>query len=223
MHSPQPFPSGSAPVAVQSRPVSNRTYSAEIPRLDRCRHSSSAATSRIIAYQKRSHARISVPYQNPFCKLFCVIFRTFFGIFSLRHILCRPAAAPTKYRPRWGHTIILYRAGWRLLSPAGGVFVKKSVTTSGGASLIKGLISTPARRGLTFVRAKGCKNGSGLRPKNPVAPLPEGIKAHKTPLPGSRGAVVTIPPGSSARPLPILPRRCGRPAAFLPAICGRAS
>ena len=152
MHSPQPFPSGSAPVAVQSRPVSNRTYSAEIPRLDRCRHSSSAATSRIIAYQKRSHARISVPYQNPFCKPFCVIFRTFFGIFSLRHILCRPAAAPTKYRPRRGHTII-YRAGWGLLSPAGGVFVKKSVITSGGASLIKGLIRTPARRG---VREKVC-------------------------------------------------------------------
>ena len=167
MHSPQPFPSGSAPVAVQSRPVSNRTYSAEIPRLDRCRHSSSAATSRIIAYQKRSHARISVPYQNPFCKPFCVIFRTFFGIFSLRHILCRPAAAPTKYRPRRGHTI--YRAGWGLLSPAGGAFVKKSVTTSGGASLIKGLISTPARRGLTFVRAKVSKTRLGLCPKTPVA------------------------------------------------------
>ena len=176
MHSPQPFPSGSAPVAVQSRPVSNRTYSAEIPRLDRCRHSSSAATSRIIAYQKRSHARISVPYENPFCKPFCVIFRTFFGIFSLRHILCRPAAAPTKYRPRRGHTIILYRAGWGLLSPAGGVFVKKFVTTSDWASLIKGSISTPARRGLTFVRAKGCKTrsrgtGSPLTNPFPVALL----------------------------------------------------
>ena len=60
--------------------------------------------------------------------------------------------------------------------PAGGVFVKKSVTTSGGASLIKGLISTPARRGLTFVRAKVSKTrsrgtGSPLTNPFPVALL----------------------------------------------------
>ena len=40
------------------------------------------------------------------------------------------------------------------------MFVKKSVLTFGGASLIKGLISTPTRRGLTFVRAKVSKTRS---------------------------------------------------------------
>ena len=158
MHSPQPFPSGSAPVAVQSRPVSNRTYSAEIPRLDRCRHSSSAATSRIIAYQKRSHARISVPYQNPFCKPFCVIFRTFFGFFSLCHILCRPAAAPTKYRPRRGHTIILYRAGWRLLSPAGGVFAVIDCSRQRRGKSYKGLNSHACPAGADFCACKSQQN-----------------------------------------------------------------
>ena len=45
------------------------------------------------------------------------------------------------------------------------------VITSGGASLIKDLISTPARRGHPFVPTKGCKSGLGLRPKDPVALL----------------------------------------------------
>ena len=40
------------------------------------------------------------------------------------------------------------------------MFVKKSVLTFGGASLTKGLISTPTRRGLTFVRAKVSKTRS---------------------------------------------------------------
>ncbi len=109
MHSPQPFPWGSAPVAVQSRPVSNRTYSAEIPRLSRCRHSSSAATSRIIAYQKRSHARISVPYITPICKLFCPIFRTFFTFFLSHHILYRTPHPSHHIGERHGYTII-YRS-----------------------------------------------------------------------------------------------------------------
>ena len=42
-------------------------------------------------------------------------------------------------------------------------------TPAGGAGLIKGLISTPTRRGLTFVRAKVSKTRLGLRPKTPVA------------------------------------------------------
>ena len=42
-------------------------------------------------------------------------------------------------------------------------------TPGGGAGLIKGLISTPTRRGLTFVRAKVSKTRLGLRPKTPVA------------------------------------------------------
>ncbi len=95
MHSPQPFPWGSAPVAVQSRPVSNRTYSAEIPRLSRCRHSSSAATSRIIAYQKRSHARISVPYTAPICKPFLPDFPDFFRFFlAPPHLVPRAPPSP---------------------------------------------------------------------------------------------------------------------------------
>ena len=48
-------------------------------------------------------------------------------------------------------------------------FVKKIVVTFGGASLIKGLISTPTRRGLTFVRAKVSKTRLGRCPKTPVA------------------------------------------------------
>ena len=175
MHSPQPFPSGSAPVAVQSRPVSNRTYSAEIPRLDRCRHSSSAATSRIIAYQKRSHARISVPYENPFCKPFLRDFPDFFRNFFAAPHLVPPCRRAHKISSPAG-AYYYNRAGWMLLLPAGGVFVKKSVITSGGASLIKGLISTPARRGLTFVRAKVSKTrsrgtGSPLTNPFPVALL----------------------------------------------------
>ncbi len=56
-----------------------------------------------------------------------------------------------------------------ICTPAGGAFVKKIVVTFGGASLIKGLISTPTRRGLTFVRAKVSKTRLGLCPKTPVA------------------------------------------------------
>jgi len=58
-------------------------------------------------------------------------------------------------------SVIAYRRGG----------MKKSVLTFGGASLTKGLISTPTRRGHPFVPTKGCKNGSGLRPENPVALL----------------------------------------------------
>ena len=43
------------------------------------------------------------------------------------------------------------------------------VITSGGASLIKDLISTPTRRGPTFVRTKVGKIRLGLCPKTPVA------------------------------------------------------
>ena len=152
-HTPRKFPVWTAVVTAARRPPPASS------------HIKSAVTQGLVY-----HTNI------PFASLFCVISRTFFGIFSLCHILCRPAAAPTKYRPRRGHTIILYRAGWRLLSPAGGVFVKKSVITSGGASLIKGLICTPARRGLTFVRAKVSKTrsrgtGSPLTNPFPVALL----------------------------------------------------
>ena len=93
MHSPQPFPLGSAPFAVQSRPVSNRTYSAEIPRLICCRHNRSAATSRIIAYQKRSHARISLTHPPPVCKPFFSDFPDFFHFFlPTPHLV--PSAVP---------------------------------------------------------------------------------------------------------------------------------
>ena len=47
--------------------------------------------------------------------------------------------------------------------------MKKFAITSGGASLIKGLISTPARRGPTFVRTKVGKIRLGRCPKTPVA------------------------------------------------------
>ena len=40
-----------------------------------------------------------------------------------------------------------------------------------GRALQKVLICTPTRRGHPFVPTKGCKNGLGLRPKNPVALL----------------------------------------------------
>ena len=40
---------------------------------------------------------------------------------------------------------------------------------AGGASPTKGLIGTPTRRGLTFVRAKVSKTRLGLCPKTPVA------------------------------------------------------
>ena len=47
--------------------------------------------------------------------------------------------------------------------------MKKIVVTFGGASLIKGLISTPTRRGPTFVHTKVGKIRLGLCPKTPVA------------------------------------------------------
>ena len=98
MHSPQPFPWGSAPFAVQSRPVSNRTYSAEIPRLIHCRHSRPAATSRIIAYQKRSHARISLTHPSPVCKPFLPDFPDFFHFFLPAPHLVPPAALSLQNR-----------------------------------------------------------------------------------------------------------------------------
>ena len=51
------------------------------------------------------------------------------------------------------------------------IFVKKFAVAFGGASLLQVLIGTPTRRGHPFVPTKGCKNGSGLRPKDPVALL----------------------------------------------------
>ena len=50
-----------------------------------------------------------------------------------------------------------------------GALVKKSVITSGGASLIIDLISTPTRRGVPFTRVKGTKTRLGRCPKTPVA------------------------------------------------------
>ena len=50
-----------------------------------------------------------------------------------------------------------------------GALVKKSVITSGGASLIIDLISTPTRRGAPFTRVKGTKTRLGRCPKTPVA------------------------------------------------------
>ena len=47
--------------------------------------------------------------------------------------------------------------------------MKKSAITSGDASVIKDLISTPTRRGVPFTRVKGTKTRLGLCPKTPVA------------------------------------------------------
>ena len=88
--------------------------------------------------------------------------------------------------------------------PAGGVFVKKSVITSGGASLIKGLISTPTRRGLTFVRAKVSKTRLGRCPKTPVA----GCAGYGLIFGGSRKSIRTahrIAPKVAAAHLPFPP------------------
>ena len=52
-----------------------------------------------------------------------------------------------------------------ICTATGGAFMKKSAITSGGASVIKDLIGTPTQREHPFVPTKGCKNGSGLRPK----------------------------------------------------------
>ena len=56
-------------------------------------------------------------------------------------------------------------------SSNGGVFVKKIVITSGGASLIKDYDLHGHRRGGTFDSPKVPKSDLGLRPKNPVALL----------------------------------------------------
>ena len=56
-------------------------------------------------------------------------------------------------------------------SSNGGVFVKKIVITSGGASLIKDYDLHGYRRGGTFESPKVPKSDLGLRPKNPVALL----------------------------------------------------
>ena len=64
--------------------------------------------------------------------------------------------------------------------------MKKSAITSGGASVIKDLIGTPTQREHPFVPTKGCKNGSGLRPKNPVALLRWSAERRTTtPVPSS--------------------------------------
>ena len=60
-------------------------------------------------------------------------------------------------------------AGAGLQSPIGGVFVKKSAITSGGASLLENLVSTARRRGVPFTRVKGTKTRLGRCPKTPVA------------------------------------------------------
>ena len=53
-------------------------------------------------------------------------------------------------------------------SSNGGVFVKKIVITSGGASLIKDYDLHGYRRGGTFDSPKVPKSDLGLRPKNPT-------------------------------------------------------
>ncbi len=79
------------------------------------------------------------------------------------------------YHLRWGE---IFRKLGLYACPAGAGFVdafgggvKKFAITSGGARFLENLVCTPARRGHPFVPTKGCKNGSGLRPKNPVALL----------------------------------------------------
>ena len=56
-------------------------------------------------------------------------------------------------------------------SSDGGVFVKKIVITSGGASLTKDYDLHGYRRGGTFDSPKVPKSDLGLRPKDPVALL----------------------------------------------------
>ena len=62
-----------------------------------------------------------------------------------------------------------FTKGFNLYACPAGVFVKKIVVTSGGASLIIDLISTPTRRGVPFTRVKGTKTRLGRCPKTPVA------------------------------------------------------
>ena len=59
---------------------------------------------------------------------------------------------------------------------------------AGGASPTKGLIGTPTRRGLTFVRAKVSKTRLGLCPKTPVA-CSAGYGSQ-----GSHGRICPFPP-----------------------------
>jgi hypothetical protein len=49
--------------------------------------------------------------------------------------------------------------------------MKKSAITSGGEGLIKSFSWYACPAGHPFVPTKGCKNGSRLRPENPVALL----------------------------------------------------
>ena len=64
--------------------------------------------------------------------------------------------------------------------------MKKFAVAFGGESLLQALIGTPARRGHPFVPTKGCKNGSGLRPKDPVALLRWSAERRTTtPVPSS--------------------------------------
>ena len=171
MHSPQPFPSGSAPVAVQSRPVSNRTYSAEIPRLDRCRHSSSAATSRIIAYQKRSHARISVPYQNPFCKPFLRDFPDFFRIFFATPHLVPPCRRAHKISsPAGAYYYIILGGVEGVIACRRGVREKGCHHLRRGKSY-KGLNSHACPAGADFCSCKRMQNtvkGCALKTRSPI-------------------------------------------------------
>ena len=90
------------------------------------------------------------------------------------------------------------------ISPFGGIFVKKSAITSGGASLIENLVSTARRRGVPFTRVKGTKTRLGLRPKTPVA----GCAGYGLLSGGSRKSIRTahrIAPKVAAAHLPFPP------------------
>ena len=52
-----------------------------------------------------------------------------------------------------------------------GIREKACNRLTAGRAFNKVIDCTPTRRGHPFVPTKGCKNGSGLRPENPVALL----------------------------------------------------
>ena len=68
----------------------------------------------------------------------------------------------------WDKLAILGAFGGRLSAD---IREKVCNRLTAGRALQKVLICTPTRRGHPFVPTKGCKNGLGLRPKNPVALL----------------------------------------------------
>ena len=110
------------------------------------------ATQFLLAYRRdtssvnRSPCRLAVPE-----KIFALFVRSIFSTATdspPRFIRHRRRSAPNP-TPR---------------DPLG----NSEISPTGGASLIKDLICTPTRRGHPFVPTKGCKNGLGLRPKNPT-------------------------------------------------------